>query len=240
MAGGKNYVGQSGQGAERFPASRPPCRRATCRSRFVFTARKLPPSPARPNRRASTRCAPSKCRPKCAMNLSSTKTRRGRRIRRRSGKARPTRLLRASRENGSVDHGVSRMRGGHRRLLHDAGADSSSDGDARQHGFVDGRRRDGVGFHAGHFQRARRPGGRAATGSQQGARASPTSWAAASARKFGAGVEGVLAAKLSREAKAPVRLMLTRFDQALAVGNRPSSFQKIKIGALADGTLARV
>jgi xanthine dehydrogenase YagR molybdenum-binding subunit len=55
--------------------------------------------------------------------------------------------------------------------------------------------------------------------------------------KFGAGAEGVLAARLSREAKAPVRLMLTRFDQALAVGNRPSSFQKIKMGALADGTL---
>ena len=55
--------------------------------------------------------------------------------------------------------------------------------------------------------------------------------------KFGAGVEGVLAAQLSRQAKAPVRLMLTRFDQALAVGNRPSSFQKIKMGAKADGTL---
>ncbi len=55
--------------------------------------------------------------------------------------------------------------------------------------------------------------------------------------KFNAGVEGLLAARLSREAKAPVRLMLTRFDQALAVGNRPSSFQKIKMGALADGTL---
>ena len=55
--------------------------------------------------------------------------------------------------------------------------------------------------------------------------------------KFGAGVESVLAARLSREAKAPVRLMLTRFDNALAVGNRPSSFQKIKIGAKADGTL---
>ena len=55
--------------------------------------------------------------------------------------------------------------------------------------------------------------------------------------KFGAGVESVLAARLSREAKAPVRLMLTRFDNALAVGNRPSSFQKIKMGALADGTL---
>src|ERR1039457_6343409 len=55
--------------------------------------------------------------------------------------------------------------------------------------------------------------------------------------KLGGSVEGVLAARLSREAKAPVRLMLTRFDNALAVGNRPSSFQKIKIGALADGTL---
>jgi len=55
--------------------------------------------------------------------------------------------------------------------------------------------------------------------------------------KFGAGAEGVLAARLSHEAKVPVRLMLTRFDEALAVGNRPSSFQKIKIGALADGTL---
>src|SRR5207248_5286159 len=55
--------------------------------------------------------------------------------------------------------------------------------------------------------------------------------------KFGAGMEGILAAKLSKQANAPVRLMLTRFDQALAVGNRPSSFQKIKIGAKADGTL---
>ena len=55
--------------------------------------------------------------------------------------------------------------------------------------------------------------------------------------KFGPGPHGLLAARLSREAKAPVRLMLTRFDQALAVGNRPSTFQKIKLGALADGTL---
>jgi xanthine dehydrogenase YagR molybdenum-binding subunit len=55
--------------------------------------------------------------------------------------------------------------------------------------------------------------------------------------KFGQGVEGTLAARLSREAKAPVRLMLTRFDEALAVGNRPSSFQKIKLGATSDGKL---
>ncbi len=55
--------------------------------------------------------------------------------------------------------------------------------------------------------------------------------------KFGPGVEGGLAAKLSKAAGAPVKLMLTRFEQALAVGNRPSSFQKIKLGATADGAL---
>jgi len=55
--------------------------------------------------------------------------------------------------------------------------------------------------------------------------------------KFGAGVEAALAARLSKEAKAPVKLMLPRFDEALAVGNRPSSFQKIKLGATADGKL---
>ncbi|HLP78626.1 MAG TPA: molybdopterin cofactor-binding domain-containing protein, partial [Candidatus Paceibacterota bacterium] len=55
--------------------------------------------------------------------------------------------------------------------------------------------------------------------------------------KFGPGIEGGLAARLSKQAKAPVKIMLTRFDQALAVGNRPSSFQKIKMGAKADGTL---
>ncbi len=55
--------------------------------------------------------------------------------------------------------------------------------------------------------------------------------------KFGLGVEGSLAARLSREAGAPVKLMLTRFEENLAVGNRPSSYQKIKLGADADGKL---
>ncbi len=55
--------------------------------------------------------------------------------------------------------------------------------------------------------------------------------------KFGLGAEGGIAARLSQSAKAPVKLMLTRFDEALAVGNRPSSFQKIKLGAKSDGKL---
>ncbi len=55
--------------------------------------------------------------------------------------------------------------------------------------------------------------------------------------KFGPGVEGGLAARLSEKAGAPVKLMLTRFDESLAVGNRPSSFQKIKLAADKDGRL---
>jgi xanthine dehydrogenase YagR molybdenum-binding subunit len=56
--------------------------------------------------------------------------------------------------------------------------------------------------------------------------------------KFGAGIEGGLAARLSKQAGGlPVCLMLTRFDEALAVGNRPSSFQKVRLGAKMDGTL---
>ena len=55
--------------------------------------------------------------------------------------------------------------------------------------------------------------------------------------KFGPGTEGGLAARLSQATGAPVKLMLTRFDQSLAVGNRPSSFQRIRLGADADGKL---
>ncbi len=56
--------------------------------------------------------------------------------------------------------------------------------------------------------------------------------------KFGAGVEGTAAARLAKEAGAPVKLMLNRHEEHLAVGNRPSSVQRIKIGATKDGKLA--
>ena len=55
--------------------------------------------------------------------------------------------------------------------------------------------------------------------------------------KFGAGNEGVMATHLSKKAGAPVRLMLDRKQEHLSVGNRPSSHQKLRIGAKRDGTL---
>ncbi len=55
--------------------------------------------------------------------------------------------------------------------------------------------------------------------------------------KFGAGVHGGLAAKLSQAAGAPVKVMLTRLQEGLSAGNRPSSIQKIKFGADKDGKL---
>ena len=55
--------------------------------------------------------------------------------------------------------------------------------------------------------------------------------------KFGPGAHGGLAAQLSKAAGAPVKLMLTRHEEGLAVGNRPSSIQKIKFAADKDGKL---
>lgn len=55
--------------------------------------------------------------------------------------------------------------------------------------------------------------------------------------KFGAGVEGVMAARLAKKAGAPVKMMLTRRAEFHASGNRPSSLQKIRAAADADGKL---
>lgn len=55
--------------------------------------------------------------------------------------------------------------------------------------------------------------------------------------KFGIGIEGMLACQLAKQAKAPVRLMLTRHDEFLLAGNRSGSWQKFKVGANRDGTL---
>jgi xanthine dehydrogenase YagR molybdenum-binding subunit len=58
--------------------------------------------------------------------------------------------------------------------------------------------------------------------------------------KFGAGHYGVVAVELSRRARAPVRLMLDRREEHSCVGNRPSTLQRLTIGASADGQLAAV
>jgi xanthine dehydrogenase YagR molybdenum-binding subunit len=55
--------------------------------------------------------------------------------------------------------------------------------------------------------------------------------------KFGIGVEGMMACRLSKQAKAPVHLMLTRKDEFLLAGNRSGSWQKFKAGATRDGRL---
>jgi xanthine dehydrogenase YagR molybdenum-binding subunit len=58
---------------------------------------------------------------------------------------------------------------------------------------------------------------------------------------FGSKIENwsnrTLCARLAQAAGAPVKLILTRFEQALSVGNRPSSFQKLKLAADRDGKL---
>ncbi len=55
--------------------------------------------------------------------------------------------------------------------------------------------------------------------------------------KFGIGNYGALAIHLSRKARAPVRLVLDRREEHVSVGNRPSSFQRLKLGAKRDGIL---
>ncbi|MDA0712183.1 MAG: xanthine dehydrogenase family protein molybdopterin-binding subunit [bacterium] len=55
--------------------------------------------------------------------------------------------------------------------------------------------------------------------------------------KFGAGAEGLAASILARTAKVPVKLMLNRKEEQLAVGNRPSAIMTIKMGAKKDGKI---
>jgi xanthine dehydrogenase YagR molybdenum-binding subunit len=58
--------------------------------------------------------------------------------------------------------------------------------------------------------------------------------------KYGVGNHGLLAIQLSKKARAPVRLMLDRRDEHVSAGNRPSSLQRLKIGAKNDGTLTAI
>ena len=55
--------------------------------------------------------------------------------------------------------------------------------------------------------------------------------------KLQAGHYSAVAARLSKQAGAPVKLMLSRKQDFLGVGNRPNSIQKLKLGAKKDGKI---
>ncbi len=55
--------------------------------------------------------------------------------------------------------------------------------------------------------------------------------------KFSPDAEGVAAARLSREAKAPVKLMLSRFEEHTCAGNRPSAIVRVRAGVDGDGVI---
>ncbi len=58
--------------------------------------------------------------------------------------------------------------------------------------------------------------------------------------KFGIGIAGQWACRLSKQLNLPVKMMLTRTDEFLAAGNGPGSIQQFKAGANKDGTLVAV
>ena len=53
--------------------------------------------------------------------------------------------------------------------------------------------------------------------------------------KLGADVQVVIAARLAKEASAPVKIMLDRKHEHLITGNRPSAFARVKAGVDAEG-----
>ncbi len=55
--------------------------------------------------------------------------------------------------------------------------------------------------------------------------------------KFGLGREGVAAAVLAKKAKRPVHLMLNRREEQTDAGNRPDSYQELKLGLDAKGRI---
>ncbi len=55
--------------------------------------------------------------------------------------------------------------------------------------------------------------------------------------KMGPDAQGLICARLAKEANAPVKLMLDRKEEHLATGNRPSAAARIKAGVSADGII---
>jgi xanthine dehydrogenase YagR molybdenum-binding subunit len=55
--------------------------------------------------------------------------------------------------------------------------------------------------------------------------------------KFGAEIQGAVAAELAKQANAPVKLMLDRAEEVQVGGVRPSAYGKVKIAGKKDGTI---
>src|SRR5262249_7283741 len=58
--------------------------------------------------------------------------------------------------------------------------------------------------------------------------------------KFGPDVQGIVAAELARKAKAPVKLMLDRAEEATVGGTRPSAYGTVKVSGKRDGTITAI
>lgn len=58
--------------------------------------------------------------------------------------------------------------------------------------------------------------------------------------KSSLGNHGRIAVALSRQARRPVRIVLDRHEEQIDAGNRPGTWQRLRIGAQADGTLAAI
>ena len=134
-----------------------------------------------------------------------------------------------------VQRGGCRRRGG----LQNPGADPQPAGDARRGRRLEAGSDDRLRIDPGHGVGSRRIRRALQFAKEQDTR-DHRIHGRRIRRQFGAGAWGVLAAYLSKKAGAPVRLMCDRRDQHQCTGNRPSSNQKIKIGAKKDGTLVAI
>jgi xanthine dehydrogenase YagR molybdenum-binding subunit len=54
------------------------------------------------------------------------------------------------------------------------------------------------------------------------------------------GTYGLIAVSLSRQAQAPVRVMLDRHEEQIDSGNRPATWQRLRVGARRDGSLTAI
>ena len=158
--------------------------------------------------------------------------------RQRSSRAAPT--LAASRHKPRRRRPwLSRSRRRSRGALLHAGSDARIARDSRRGRELERRRAYGLVFEPGNFHRARRPCGALQLPPDK-VRVITQYLGGGFGSKFGAGAEVVIAARLARLASAPVKLMLPRAAEHVATGNRPSSWQRVKLGAGADGKLTAI